>query len=314
MLKNETDEHKRLKEIVHQKLEEWFGVSITEYPATGHELDVFSISISNKLELMVEIIWTPTATNFYRDISIIYTSDATIKVVIVNPLILNKEEFVRYFNKLVISEAKRGLQLLKMIDGKNLFNDDYLNNKFKDTILGATKTAKENTTKEILDLRQKILSDEPIAPLISRCIELAKKTGLTEDKKWLECELYGFPIIQHEGSKKTNVELLPGNPQHRRITGKINFLFYDRKTEYEKFIQADYPLFLRQPVTEIEDIIRNFQSEEIIFYIPLPEGPKKEYGLLADKMPMVCRSQSLKKCVGEIRLKVHKFLSSLSAS
>ncbi len=175
MLKNETDEHKRLKEIVRQKLEEWFGVSITEYPATGHELDVFSISISNKLELMVEIIWTPTATNFYRDISIIYTSDATIKVVIVNPLILNKEEFVRYFNKLVISEAKRGLQLLKMIDGKNLFNDDYLNNKFKDTILGATKTAKENTTKEILDLRQKILSDEPIAPLISRCIELAKK-------------------------------------------------------------------------------------------------------------------------------------------
>jgi hypothetical protein len=27
-----------------EKLEEWFGVTIDEYPSMGHELDVFSVS------------------------------------------------------------------------------------------------------------------------------------------------------------------------------------------------------------------------------------------------------------------------------
>jgi len=56
LLVSETKEHLRLKQIMCQKLEEWFGVSITEYPSSGHELDVISIS-TNGVKLMVEIIW-----------------------------------------------------------------------------------------------------------------------------------------------------------------------------------------------------------------------------------------------------------------
>jgi hypothetical protein len=104
-LSSETQEHRELKELLRQKLEEWFGISIDEYPSSGHELDVFSIS-KNRLTLMVEIIWTATELNFLRDLTILQTSDEQLKIPIVNPIILQNEKFRRMFLKVRIIETE----------------------------------------------------------------------------------------------------------------------------------------------------------------------------------------------------------------
>jgi hypothetical protein len=40
----ETDQHRKLKELLAEKLRGWFGTSIQEYPSAGHELDVFGVT------------------------------------------------------------------------------------------------------------------------------------------------------------------------------------------------------------------------------------------------------------------------------
>jgi hypothetical protein len=87
------------------KLNEWFGAAITEYPSTGQELDVFSIN-SEGVKLMIEIIWTPSLTNFLKDMVLLLRTDAHIKIPIVQSSVLQNANFVREFQKTTISELK----------------------------------------------------------------------------------------------------------------------------------------------------------------------------------------------------------------
>ena len=84
----ETLEHKRLKELLYQKLTSWLiGATKKEYLSSGHKLDVFYVSYQG-ISIMVEIIWTETKENFYRDLILLLDSDAKVKIVITNPKIL----------------------------------------------------------------------------------------------------------------------------------------------------------------------------------------------------------------------------------
>ncbi len=127
MRKNETTEHKQLKELISKKLEKWFGVAITEYQSAGHELDVFAVNI-NGVTLMGEIIWTASTTNFYRDMVLLLNSDAKIKIIIANPEIGKKEKLQREYTKIRINEMKKGTKVSEMLDGRRMLADDeYLN-------------------------------------------------------------------------------------------------------------------------------------------------------------------------------------------
>jgi hypothetical protein len=120
--KSETDEHKRLKTILTESLHQSFKLSIDEYPSSGNELDIFSIDDSC-ITIMVEIIWTPTKSNFLHDLVIIGNSDAKVKVVIVNPKIIQSQEYNRLYKKLKISQMKSGYQLTNLFDGKKILED-----------------------------------------------------------------------------------------------------------------------------------------------------------------------------------------------
>ena len=101
--------------MVSKKLEEWFGVTIDEYQSSGHELDIFSVNVSG-LTLMVEIIWTPSATNFYRDLVLLQTSDAEVKIIIVNPEIEKNEKMRREYALLPNSNYLAGLEQFIILD------------------------------------------------------------------------------------------------------------------------------------------------------------------------------------------------------
>ena len=100
-----------------------------------YELDVLSIS-TNGLKLMVEIIWTPSAGNFYRDMTILYQSDAQIKVLIVNQEILSNPKLVREFQKARISERQKGYTISPMINGNRILTDEnYLETEVRNEII-----------------------------------------------------------------------------------------------------------------------------------------------------------------------------------
>lgn len=129
-----------------KKLYDWFGVTITEYPSAGQELDVFSIN-SNGIKLMIETIWTDSRLNFFRDMVLLIRSDAHIKIAIAQSTVVQNGEFVREFRKTQISELKRGTVVPEMLDGNKILEDmDYRENYVKGIIMESLKRFKEQNT------------------------------------------------------------------------------------------------------------------------------------------------------------------------
>jgi len=107
-----------------------------EYPSTGHEFDVFAVTPEG-ISVYVEIIWTATDRNFFRDMNMIQQSDADVKMVVVNPQILGKEKYLREFSKVAISQRRIGIAMHgELFDGVKLIEDrDYLDVEFKEALL-----------------------------------------------------------------------------------------------------------------------------------------------------------------------------------
>ena len=127
----ESEEHRKIKELVSSKIDEWFGLSIPEYPSSGHELDVYGVT-PRGIPIYVEIIWSPSS--FQRDMSMIQQqSDARIKVVIASPEVLSKDPLNREFKKVVVAQRKLGIIFhWEMLNGKRILDDkDYVENILK---------------------------------------------------------------------------------------------------------------------------------------------------------------------------------------
>ena len=133
----ESPEHKTIKQVISTKLQEWTGATLEEYPSVGHELDIFAVT-PNGISICVEITWSPTKQNFYRDLSLIQQSDANIKLLIANPEILTNENYQREFSKVAISERRKGVAMHgELINGAKILEDTkYLDTEFKDIIFG----------------------------------------------------------------------------------------------------------------------------------------------------------------------------------
>lgn len=136
MSTSESSQHKRIKEIIGEKLKEWTGATLQEYPSSGHELDVFAVT-SKGISVYVEIIWTSSRANFFRDMSMIQTSDANVKLVVGSPKIMTNEEFQRQFEKVAISQRRLSIAMHgSIIDGERILNDlNYLDDEFKKIVL-----------------------------------------------------------------------------------------------------------------------------------------------------------------------------------
>ncbi|MPZ05857.1 MAG: hypothetical protein GEU26_05460 [Nitrososphaeraceae archaeon] len=129
-----------------KKLSDWFGVTITEYPSSGQELDIFSIN-SDGIELMIEIIWTDSLANFFRDMLLLIRSDAHIKIVVAQSTVVQNSKFVREFQKTRISESKKGTVVPEMLDGNKILEDPgHIENHVKDIVTKSLKHFKDKNT------------------------------------------------------------------------------------------------------------------------------------------------------------------------
>jgi len=133
---SESAEHRKIKALISERLKEWTGATLEEYPSSGHELDVFAMT-PDGISIYVEIIWSDSLQNFYRDMSMIQTSDANLKLVVVNPKLLSNEKCQREFEKVAISQRKLGFAMHgDLIDGDRVIKDHvYLETEFKRIVL-----------------------------------------------------------------------------------------------------------------------------------------------------------------------------------
>jgi hypothetical protein len=133
---SESSQHKRIKEIIYAKLKEWTGATLEEYPSSGHQLDVYAVTRLG-ISIYVEIIWTSSRSNFLRDMLMVHTSDADVKLVVVSPDILTNDEFQRQFEKVAISQRRLNFAMHgSFIDGDRILNEhDYLETELKKIVL-----------------------------------------------------------------------------------------------------------------------------------------------------------------------------------
>jgi hypothetical protein len=132
---SESVEHKKAKALISDRLKEWTGATLQEYPSSGHELDVFAIT-PDGISIYVEIIWSDSLQNFYRDLNMIQVSDANLKLVVVNPRMISNEKCQREFEKVAISQRKLGFAMHgDLIDGDRIIKDQvYLVTEFRQIV------------------------------------------------------------------------------------------------------------------------------------------------------------------------------------
>jgi len=183
----ESQDHKHIKEIIRDFFSSSYGAAIDEYSDSGFEMDVFSVTISS-ITIMVETIWTATKQNFYRDLTIVLSSDAQIKIVIVNPMILKKEELIRYFEKIKISETKKGYSIIGML-GWNFSDESSFLKELKVVIDKIIALKGNKITKKTPDLET-----EPSVSIKSFVLNEREQIGfeLRSDQKLTKVEVYAL--------------------------------------------------------------------------------------------------------------------------
>jgi len=286
-------------------------VAINEYYDYGFEIDVFSVTLSS-ITIMVETIWTTTKQNFYRDLTIILSSDAQIKVVIVNPKILEKSELVRYFDRIKVSDTKKGYSIIGML-GWNFSDEDSFLKRLKNQIDEVLKKKGETLTREIEDLKKCIFDvNVPLASVVSKCLDLSKKVDISDNMLWLKGELYGY--YDHIKAGETHsIKEFPGKPHYRSVMGKTTFYFAP-----SKIVEKDFPLIIAQPIHEIETWVSGMsRSGEIVIYMPPPKfivKLAKKYGSIDPdrKMPILLTRLKLESILNGFRIELHRFLDELS--
>jgi len=185
----ESEYHKKIKELVYQKLSEWFGASIPEYYDEAHELDVYSVT-SDGLSIYVEVIFDSSKGHFRDDLLIIQRSDADLIFAIVSPEILKKSDRVKEFQKTQISKRKSGIKMSPMINGDRILSDpNYVDFEFKQLVESyLLEKRQENKPKEpdlqvfLLDENEKPCLELTVKPLYVNEKVLKKKASTTFEK------------------------------------------------------------------------------------------------------------------------------------
>lgn len=310
-MSGETEQHRKLKEVMRKKLENWFGASIVEYPSSGHELDVFSVSPKG-IKLMVEIMWTPTPTNFYRDLSLLLQSDAKIKVLVVNKSIFSNPKLVREFQKARISEITKGCKVSNMLDGNRILEDEnYVESEMYEHLKALIDESEISIEVEIEEIsRQLLLKGTKLSPIIAKCLGISKSVDANDEYiSWLRNELYGYSeFLNHASGEILEPSDLPNNPQYRKVLGKIKFTYRNSETGKFGLEQVDKPVMFTHPVAELEDMIENMKDAKE-FYVSFPKEYFPKVDLEVSSIPVIIKTSALSTCLQQLRLRLHKYLN-----
>jgi hypothetical protein len=207
----------------------------------------------------------------------------------VNEQIFSKKELVKEYHKARISERNKGYILSPMISGNRILADiNYLNTEVRNQIDELIDESKISIEVEIDQLGERLLSNEPISPVLAKTLELVKKLEVKSDYvAWLKNELYGYLQYLNTKSDISEPKLMPNNPSYRRIPGEIRINFFNEETRRGKLERIDKPIFLSQPAAELESLLESTKnSSEFLFNFPISYFPKMKDELGKKKFPL----------------------------
>jgi hypothetical protein len=301
----ETQEHKTAKNLLSKFFKDNYGLSITEYLDSGFEADVVTV-LSPARKLMVEVIWSSSNANFYRDMTLVLASNAEIKIVVANQAILKKSLLLRYFERIRMSEAVKGYSLIGLL-GWDPSNESSLLSALKAELDKIMPPRKEAILKNLKQLKQEIVNDNiPLPSIASQCLDISKALGLTEEMRWLQCELYGyFDYLKGEVMDYHN---LPGKPEYRKVTARVNYDFE------VGILREEVSLIICHPLNEIISWVNNAPSKNygVALHLNTPSDFRiffQEHGLsVPATIPMEVSLLSLTQILDRVRLALHKFI------
>ncbi len=130
---------------------------------------------------MVEVIWSTSKTNFFRDLTLVLSSNAEIKIVVVNPEIAKNTELVRYFERIRQTEAAKGYTYIGLVswNSSNLDLNFHVIESELDKIIEKRKEKGKDSVKE---LKEKIFNKNiPIPVIVLHLFRIANELGLKNE-------------------------------------------------------------------------------------------------------------------------------------
>lgn len=226
----ESQEHIKIKNLLSDKLKEWFGLAITEFSSSGHELDVYTVTYQG-ISIYIEVIWSSSWTHFLYDINEIKDADEDVKLVIASPEILRKEKFVNYFNKTVSSQRKLGYIVHgDLLDGKAIIDDPgSLDKEIKETIFSLVDQAKQIDKATRASIRKQSKKDISLDPRIVNVSLREYVAQIIENyNNFSDFERRGVkPVIQQFSVfdlKKYYINVYVQDLNNRRIEDAVNLV------------------------------------------------------------------------------------------
>lgn len=181
------------------------------------------------------------------------------------------------FQKARISETQKGYTISTMINRNRILTDEnYLNTDVKNQIIDLVGESRLSVEVEIERLGERILSNEPISPILAKCIEVSKKIEVNPDYVlWLKNELYGYLDYVKDKPNISEPTEFPNYPDYRKLHGEIWLSTIDEETGKRGLETFDKAIFLSQSAAEIEGLIDSGRnSREFIFFMPTDMFPK----------------------------------------
>jgi GTPase SAR1 family protein len=179
-LSPESGQHERIKNLVLERLKAWTGATLQEYPSSGHELDIYAMT-SDSISLCVEIIWSDSIANFYRDLNMIQSSDAYVKLVIASPGIMSKAKCQREFEKVVLAQRKQGCSIHgDFIDGRKILEDpEFMETEFRKIVADMLDHARKRRKHTVKEIESRLSGSVQIDydPLLRICANQAKRNS-----------------------------------------------------------------------------------------------------------------------------------------
>jgi hypothetical protein len=115
--------HKRVAKKIQNMIEcSLKGANYRDYQDSGHRADAFYIGYQG-MTITIEVIKTATKKNIVHDYDIIQNSLSKIKLVVVHPNVYKLEDNMRAFEKIRISEMRKGYIIHELLNGQKLLTD-----------------------------------------------------------------------------------------------------------------------------------------------------------------------------------------------
>ncbi|UZE93707.1 MAG: hypothetical protein IB618_02985 [Candidatus Pacearchaeota archaeon] len=164
-----------------------------------------------------------------------------------------------------------------------------------------------NAKKLISKIENYLDENKSISTISEMSLRLAKKLKMNDDEKWLNKEVRGYGEYWGDEEKNTGLKMKKSDKetQYRRIEAELNIGLKNGKIE-----RFDIPMFISQPIRQIEEWVDRYSKEQrIVMNAPPMELMVKDLNVDPNEpVPYLVNPQSFRNILNGLRQRIIDFL------